>query len=112
MYEGIEREQLEEKLAKGDDFALVEVLDPEEYRDAHIKGAVNIPLEEIGKEAKKRFSPGDEIVVYCASSSCAASPAAAKKLDRLGFNNVYDYEEGKEGWLKAGNETVSGEDPE
>ncbi|MFP4647013.1 MAG: rhodanese-like domain-containing protein [Candidatus Acetothermia bacterium] len=112
MYETIDREELQRQLAGGEAVTLIEVLSEEEYEKGHIKGAINIPLPEIGREAKKRFDSDEKIVVYCADLSCEASPEAAKKLDALGFENVYDYEEGKKGWREAGNPTVSGKSPE
>ncbi len=112
MYDTINREELEDKLADGEEMELIEVLAPEDYREVHIKGAINIPISDIGKEARKRFDAEQEIVVYCADSSCQASPEAAKKLDQLGFQNVYDYEEGKKDWLEAGNPMASGNSPE
>ncbi len=106
------REELRSLLAEKTIADLVEVLDPEEYGEAHIKGAINIPLTEIGKESTERFDPNQEIVVYCANSSCTASPTAAEKLDKLGFKKVYDYEGGKEDWMEAGNPIDYREDSE
>ena len=40
-------------------------------------------------------------MVYCTSKECTASPRAAKKLDKDGFSNVYDYEVGMTGWAAA-----------
>jgi len=102
MYNTIDRDELEEKLAK-DEITLIEVLDEEEYERNHIKGAINVPLSEIGREIKGKFSQDEEIVVYCADRSCGASPKAAKKLDKLGFENVFDYQGGKKDWKEAGN---------
>ena len=81
---------------------LIEVLSEDKYKDEHIKGAINIPLKKIGTEAKKQFNLDDEIVVYCSDKECTSSPTAAKKLDDLGFQNVYDFEGGKKEWKDAG----------
>jgi len=43
-----------------------------------------------------------EIIVYCGSCACQASPKAADKLERLGFRNVWDYAGGKADWVEAG----------
>lgn len=110
MYETIDRKELEEKLAN-DDIKLIEVLDQEEYERKHIEGAINVPLSEIGKEIKGRFDSDQDIVVYCADSECGASPKAAEKLDRLGFENVYDYEGGKKDWQEAGKPMSGGKKP-
>jgi rhodanese-related sulfurtransferase len=97
----ITKDELKDKLEKGN-IQLIEVLEEEEYNKAHIKGAVNIPLKKIGTEAKQKYNTDDEIVVYCSDYDCTASPTAAKKLDSLGFSNVYDYEGGKKEWKEAG----------
>ncbi len=109
MAKSIDRTELKKKMDRGDDFVLIEVLGPDAYKKAHIKGAINIPLEKIGHRAKKRFDPEQEIVVYCADKECQASPKAAKKLKTMGFKNILDYVEGKADWQKAGYPMESGE---
>lgn len=98
----IKKDELRKKLDNNDDFILIEVLSEEEYHDSHIEGAINIPLKKIGTEAKQRFDEDTEIVVYCSDYECSSSPTAAKKLDDLGFTNVYVYEGGKKEWKEAG----------
>lgn len=98
MVDTISRDALKEKLDRGDDFTLVNVLAAEQFEQAHIPGSINIPLDELGEEAPDRFDEDDEIVVYCASHSCQASPKAAKKLESMGFTNVTDYEGGVADW--------------
>ncbi|MFW6277648.1 MAG: rhodanese-like domain-containing protein [Prolixibacteraceae bacterium] len=93
--------ELKQKL-ENNDIKLVEVLSEEEYNKAHIKGAVNIPLEKIVTEASDKFDKEDEIVVYCSDKNCTASPTAAKKLKDSGFTAVYHYEGGKKAWKEAG----------
>src|SRR6056297_1439841 len=102
MYKTINKEELKKRIDEGSNFALIEVLSPEDYNKEHIKGAINIPVREIGKKANERFNKDDELIVYCSSPTCQASPSAAKKLDRLGFTNVYDFVGGKQEWKEAG----------
>jgi rhodanese-related sulfurtransferase len=83
-------------------FQLVEVLPAEQYRDRHIPGAVNIPLEELTENADERLKSRIPVVVYCASYSCTASTKAARKLTEMGFPDVLDYKGGKRGWAAAG----------
>lgn len=97
----ITKEELKDKLENGG-VKLIEVLKEEEFNKSHITGAINIPLDRIGTEAKQKFNENDEIVVYCSDNECTASPTAAKKLESLGFNNVYHYEGGKKEWKEAG----------
>ena len=109
MFDTIDREELEEKLERDENLTLLEVLGPEEYQRSHIKGAINIPLSEIGREAEEKLESDEEIVVYCANSDCQASPQAAKKLVNLGYNRVYDYAGGKQDWKEAGNPMIEEE---
>jgi rhodanese-related sulfurtransferase len=97
----IEKEELREKL-ENEKIILIEVLEEEKYKKEHIKGAINIPLKKIGTEAKQKFDKDDTIIVYCSDYDCTSSPTAAKKLNDLGFKNVYDYEGGKKEWKEAG----------
>ena len=65
---------------------IVDVRTPKEFRQKHIKGAVNLPIEEIMKG--NIFLPKDrEIVVYCRSGS--RSSVSAKVLTQKGWS-VYD----------------------
>ena len=64
---------------------------------------INIPVDEIEKSAPNELQDKNkEIIVYCASTECQASPRAAKKLEELGYSNVTDYEAGVAGWQDAG----------
>ncbi len=97
----ITKEELKKKMDNRE-VTVIEVLSKESYNKGHIRGAINIPLEKIGKEARERFDKDEPLVVYCSNYDCTASPSAAKKLETLGFTNVYDYEGGKEEWKQAG----------
>lgn len=103
--ETITAEELVELKDSGEDFVLVNVLGKDHYEEEHIPGAINIPLDHIGEAAIERLSKDDKIVVYCASFDCGASPKAAEKLEKLGFEHVIDYQGGLKDWKEAGNET-------
>ncbi len=102
MRQSIDRQTLESmNESKHEDFVLINVLPPEEFRKDHIRTSINIPqgkpdfteLVELAAGAKDR-----PIVVYCANFDCPASTNAAKKLDEAGFERVYDYEGGTADW--------------
>jgi hypothetical protein len=40
--------------------------------------------------------------VYCYDTDCDASPKAARRMEDLGYQTVYDYEAGKVDWKEAG----------
>ena len=100
----ITRNQLQEKIESGSQFALLEVLAPEEYEKGHIPQAINVPLNDEFDQSVTRAIPKKDkpVVVYCASETCEASPKAAKRLEELGYENVMDYTGGKKDWSEAG----------
>ena len=99
----ITAKELKDKFDANEDFILVNVLSPESFEAKHIPSSINMPLSDIGIRSKKEL-PGKnkEIIVYCASRQCEASPNAAKKLEKLGYTNVADFEDGIAGWQEAG----------
>ncbi len=94
-----------DNLDREEGYALVNVLDPEAFAKEHIPWSINIPQ---GKEDdfEKRFAKKKEIVVYCASSECDASPRVARKLAERGFTEVRDYEGGLQDWKAGGQPAV------
>lgn len=64
----ISRDELKQKIDRGDDFVLMETLAPAAYEQAHLPGSVNVPLEKLRELAPELAPEKDaEIVVYCAS---------------------------------------------
>jgi rhodanese-related sulfurtransferase len=105
----ITREGLKAKLDRGEEVVLIETLGPRYYEDAHLPGAINIPHTEVDALAPEMLpDKSAEVVVYCSNRACQYSPQAARRLAALGYENVYDYEEGKQDWIEAGLPTESG----
>lgn len=98
------RDQLKKMMDEQQDFALVDVLSPESFKDYHLPGAVNVPIGEGFEEKIQQAVPNKSqpVVVYCKDTECTASPTAAKKMDELGYQEVLDYEAGKVDWKQAG----------
>ena len=65
MLETITREELEEKMGRGDEFLLVDTLGAEYYEESHLPGAINLPLEEIDRAEEVLPDREAEIIVYC-----------------------------------------------
>ena len=61
----ITRDELRAKIEGGDEFVLVDVLDDTYYRQSHLPGAINIPLENIGRAEEEVPDRDADIVVYC-----------------------------------------------
>ena len=85
-----------------EDFKLIEVLKEDSYKEGHIPGAINIPVDNLKDEAPKQLKKTDKIVVYCASYQCHASTNAAKILLEMGYKNVMDFKGGKKTWVDQG----------
>ena len=99
----ITREEIRAKLDRGEGVVLVETLEPRYYEDAHLPGAINVPHTEVDALAPEMLpDKSAQIVVYCSNKACQNSPQAARRLDTLGYENVYDHEEGKQDWIEAG----------
>lgn len=101
----ITRDDLKKKIDEGADFALIDVLGEMSYAQKHLPGAINIPGGHENFVAEVEKAVGDknkEVIVYCASFSCQASPAAAGKLADAGYANVRDFKGGLADWEEAG----------
>lgn len=88
-------------------YALVNVLGKEQFAKEHIPNSINIPKGQ-EDEFEKRFTHDKEIIVYCASPDCDASPQVAKELQMRGFKRVLDFEDGMTGWKDAGGTVEAG----
>jgi len=95
----ISREELKNKLDRGDDFKLVMVLGGWAYEMAHIPGSITFGTPE---EGLQNLSKDDEIVVYCSNPTCIASIAAYNILVQRGYQHVKRYAGGIEDWQAAG----------
>ena len=94
----ITREELREKLDRGDEFKLVMVMDGSAFRASHIPGSINIYVTDI---TNGELDPEDEIIVYCNGFSCPASVGAYQRLEAAGYNNVRRYAGGIPDWEDA-----------
>ena len=95
----ITREELKEKLDRGDDFKLVCALSEWAYRAKHIPGSLHIDNP---KKATEFLEKSDEIVVYCSDVHCPASKYAYHILTSSGYENGRRYAGGIIDWEDAG----------
>lgn len=65
---------------------LLDVRTPQEYREGHIPGSKNIPLQEIEKTGDLVQNRNTPLFAYCHSG--ARSRQAVSILQRMGFTNV------------------------
>jgi molybdopterin/thiamine biosynthesis adenylyltransferase len=97
--------ELKARLDTGEPLVLIDVRDPDEYRDGYIEPAINISrgfLEfRIGTAVTDPNSP---VVLYCQTG--LRSVLAAKALKDLGFTNVVNLAGGYAKWVQSGLPTV------
>ena len=77
--------ELKEKIDRGDDFVLIDVREPHEYRICNIPGAQLIPLGEFPKHVAELDAAAD-IVIHCRSGVRSAKACAV--LRQAGFQHV------------------------
>ena len=66
MVATISRDELREKIERGDEFQLVETLPATAYAHAHLPGAVNLPPDRVTELAPQVLLEKDaDIIVYC-----------------------------------------------
>ena len=77
--------EVKAKIDRGDNFVLIDVREPHEYRICSIPGAKLIPLGELPKHVGE-FDPDADIVIHCKSGMRSAkacgSPAAGRLPER------------------------------
>lgn len=73
-----------------DNYIILDVRTPEEFNDKHIKGAINIPNENIGAHEISELPDKDQLIlVYCRSGN--RSKQASEKLAELGYTNIVEF---------------------
>lgn len=78
---------------------LVDVRSRVEYRQGHLPGRLNIPLNELQGRVSE-VPAGKPVVVVCASGN--RSRTGASIFARAGFENVYNLQGGTSAWVQSG----------
>lgn len=86
---------------------VLDVRTPEEYAERHIVNARLLTLDTIGEATAARVAPNKEapVLVYCRTG--VRSAEAARKLEALGYREIYDFG-GIMGWPYT---TIDGSEP-
>jgi rhodanese-related sulfurtransferase len=91
--------------ALGEDAVVLDVREPDEYREAHKPGAVLIPLGELVQRFDE-VPQGDPLYVICHSGGRSAR--AAQWLEQQGVEAV-NIAGGTSAWIAAGQPVVTGD---
>lgn len=80
---------------------LVDVRTPDEYRNGHVPGAINIPVQELERRVDELGPYREtELVLYCESGVRAGH--AERMLQRLGFTQLRSLDGHMRAWRSAG----------
>jgi rhodanese-related sulfurtransferase len=78
---------------------VINLLSKDLVDDATIAGSTHIPMDKL-EAVVNNWDRKTPIVVYCANYACTSSTHAAKKLAKMGFENVKAYEGGTAEWYQ------------
>jgi rhodanese-related sulfurtransferase len=98
----IESDELQRRLAAGDQVMLLDVRQPDEFTapPGHLPGAVNVPLAELADQTPDLARRKQPIVVVCKTDRRSAR--AAMELSAAGLKNVAVLRGGTDGWHRRG----------
>ena len=91
LMKGDELAKIESDKKEKENYLVIDVRSPEEYKEGHIKFAINMPIDDFDKEMDSIKDFKDKnVVVYCNSGKKSAD--VADKLVKAGFTKVFDAE--------------------
>jgi rhodanese-related sulfurtransferase len=98
----ISREELRQAIARSE-VILVDARSPEKFEKSHLPAALNMPAGRAAELAPNLLPDKNaSLVTYCVNFTWRLSEQLARELQALGYNNVRNYEEGRQDWLQAG----------
>ncbi len=95
----ISAEDLHEMVTGNNNFVLLDVRAPLEYKDNHIKGAINIQVSEL-RTRHNELNKNRKTIIICNSGN--RSSLGASILKQHGFTDVYNVAGGMTGYSAAG----------
>jgi rhodanese-related sulfurtransferase len=95
----IDREGLQARLTRGENFKLVMASSDWGFRAKHIPGSIHFKNV---AELFAAIAKDDDIVVYCSNVDCHASIALIQKLRDQGYQKVAHYSGGLIDWEEGG----------
>ena len=104
----ISTQELKKLFDNDQTFYLIDARAADTYQMEHIPSAISLPLGKVEHRHTKYFPDKSvQIVSYCTDIDCHASVEVGKKLEELGYNNVWHYADGIKEWKQANHPTES-----
>ena len=98
--------QLQDLIQQGRSIDLIDVRTPAEYREVHLEGARNVPLDQFDPNQVAQQSGQKPLFLICKSG--ARSQQAQQQLLKAGFSQAYSVDGGTSACAKAGLPVVRG----
>ena len=101
-------QQLSQRITSGEKIELIDVRTPAEFREVHVEGARNVPLDQLDPKAvmQERGSSRGPLYVICKGGG--RSQQACAKFEAAGFANVVNVDGGTQACVQAGLPVVRG----
>ena len=79
---------------------VVDVRNPDEWNDGHVKGALHIPVDDVLMEADEKLPKDRDLLLICAAG--VRSGLGCEMLSALGYDQerLYNIEEGTPVWIE------------
>ena len=92
----------------------IDAREPEDYRLAHIKNAINLPMDHFDdyKYMLEKIDKDQPIVTYCAGTDCDLSIVLSNVLYDMGYKKLYIFFGGWNEWFNAKYPTETSESKE
>jgi len=82
-------EEVYQIISSNQDYIILDVRTPDEFKEGHIEGAILIPVSEL-EDRLDKIPKDKHIIVYCDGVGCSRSGKTAVILVDNGFEEVYD----------------------
>ena len=101
MYIDISIDEFRQQFASGEggEYQFIDVREEDEHAEGHIPGTNNIPLSEFMARVDE-ISEDTPVLLVC--NTGVRSSQAALFLASMGYEDIYNLEDGTKGWLKQG----------
>lgn len=98
-----------EELKKIENPLIIDVREPEEFKEARAKSAISFPLGALQpKEIVKELGVKEEQTIYIICKVGGRSLRACTMFKEEGIENVVNVEGGTDSWIESGGEVESG----
>jgi len=79
----------------------VDAREPDFFEEAHIPGAINLPVSEIAAIHGLPDDKAAPLIVYCSDADCSDSRIVAKAISAAGYQNAAVFAGGWDAWTAA-----------